>query len=221
MGELESPDPSLLRVSDADRERVAEILREAAGAGRIDFEELDERLGSTYAAKTVGDLVPVTADLPVAASEAARRVPDRALADVASGPGNRVVRGPERSRHVAIMGGVERSGEWVVPAEMTVVAFWGGVDLDMRQAQFAAREVVVTVNVLMGGASITVDEHTRVVMEGMGIMGGYAGPSAHEPTEFDEDSVTLRVRGVAIMGGVGVQRKPRPLPPYESRKRLR
>ena len=47
-----------LRVSDEDRHKVAEILREAAGEGRIDLEELDERLEATYAAKTYADLVP-------------------------------------------------------------------------------------------------------------------------------------------------------------------
>ena len=64
-GELERPDPSRMRVSDEDRHKVADILREAAGEGRIDIEELDERLESTYAAKTYGDLVPITSDLPV------------------------------------------------------------------------------------------------------------------------------------------------------------
>ena len=57
-------DPTQLRVSDDDRHKVAEILREAAGEGRIDLDELDERLEATYAAKTYADLVPITVDLP-------------------------------------------------------------------------------------------------------------------------------------------------------------
>ncbi len=68
-GELERPDPARMRVSDEDRHKVADILREAAAEGRIDIEELDERLESTYAAKTYGDLVPITADLPGAARQ--------------------------------------------------------------------------------------------------------------------------------------------------------
>src|SRR5215217_4028564 len=70
-------DPAQLRVSDDDRHKVAEILREAAGEGRIDLDELDERLGATYAAKTYADLVPITLDLPVAgmASPAVAAVP--------------------------------------------------------------------------------------------------------------------------------------------------
>ena len=65
MGEIENRpnDPSGMRISDADRHRVAEVLRDAAGEGRIDFEELDERLELTWRAKTYGDLVPITFDL--------------------------------------------------------------------------------------------------------------------------------------------------------------
>lgn len=61
-------DPSRMRVSDADRHKVAEVLREAAGEGRLDMAELDERLDATYAAKVYDDLLPIVADLPGAGS---------------------------------------------------------------------------------------------------------------------------------------------------------
>lgn len=53
-----------LRVSDAEREHVAEILRAAAGAGLLDLDEVDERLAACYAARYRTDLEPLTADLP-------------------------------------------------------------------------------------------------------------------------------------------------------------
>jgi Domain of unknown function (DUF1707) len=55
---------SLVRASDADRERVAAILRGAAGQGLLTLAEVDERLARVYAATYVGDLAPLTADLP-------------------------------------------------------------------------------------------------------------------------------------------------------------
>jgi hypothetical protein len=55
---------SFLRASDADRERVAAELRDHAVAGRLDTDELDERLGRAYAAKTYGDLDALVWDLP-------------------------------------------------------------------------------------------------------------------------------------------------------------
>ncbi|HTB56138.1 MAG TPA: DUF1707 domain-containing protein, partial [Trebonia sp.] len=52
------PDKGSLRASDADRERVAEVIRQAAGDGRLTMEELDERLDAVYAAKTYAELEP-------------------------------------------------------------------------------------------------------------------------------------------------------------------
>jgi Domain of unknown function (DUF1707) len=79
-----------LRISDLDRDRAAEVLREAHAHGRITVEELDERLTSVYAAKTHADLVPITRDLP-------------AVQDAAAPPRN------ARSSRigVAVMGGIE------------------------------------------------------------------------------------------------------------------
>lgn len=53
-----------MRVSDAERERVASFLREQSLEGRLDHEELEERLGRAYRAVTVGDLERLIADLP-------------------------------------------------------------------------------------------------------------------------------------------------------------
>jgi Domain of unknown function (DUF1707) len=59
-------DPHDLRTSDAERERVVEALRTHAGEGRLDADELEERLERAYAARTRADLVPLLADLPPA-----------------------------------------------------------------------------------------------------------------------------------------------------------
>lgn len=65
MSNLPEPaDQRHLRVSDADREQAAEVLRQAAGDGRLTLDELDERLATAYAAKTYADLESVTTDLP-------------------------------------------------------------------------------------------------------------------------------------------------------------
>lgn len=79
-GELDGydDDRSRLRISDADRHKVAELLREAAGEGRIDMDELDERLEAAYVAKTYGDLVPLTADLPLGSQPHSPVVPPHA-----------------------------------------------------------------------------------------------------------------------------------------------
>lgn len=202
-GELERrPDPSRLRISDAERHRVAEILREAAGDGRIDLTELDQRLEATYAARTYGDLVPITHDLPAHRDQVASPAPPPSTTPVAA----------RTQRRFAILSGVDRSGVWTVPEHLTILCLMGGADLDLRQATFAAREVVITVNVFMGGASIIVGPHTHVVVEGIGVMGGYSGPSGLVDAVLDESSPTVRIKGVAVWGGVSVERKQMPGP---------
>jgi len=57
-------DPNLIRASDQDRDRVSNILREHHAVGRLDADEFSERLDKAFAAKTMGDLEALTADLP-------------------------------------------------------------------------------------------------------------------------------------------------------------
>ena len=58
------PDQPSLRVSDAERDRAAGVLRDAYAEGRLTTEEFHERTGAALAARTVADLAPLTADLP-------------------------------------------------------------------------------------------------------------------------------------------------------------
>jgi len=60
-----SPGDGSIRAGNADRERVVAQLNAAFAEGRLDVAELDERVAAAYAAKTLGELVPLTADLPV------------------------------------------------------------------------------------------------------------------------------------------------------------
>jgi hypothetical protein len=53
-----------LRAGDRDRDQVAATLREQYAQGRLTMEEFDERVSAAYAAKTLGDLGALTADLP-------------------------------------------------------------------------------------------------------------------------------------------------------------
>src|SRR5215213_9852466 len=116
---MDAQDPSRLRISDDDRHKVAEVLRDAAGEGRIDLEAPDQRLEATYAARTYADLVPITLDLPVQPTTSA-------LARPTASP---VPPGASDEKHLAIMSGLERKGVWTVPQRLTVNCFMGGADL--------------------------------------------------------------------------------------------
>jgi hypothetical protein len=204
-GPLDPRDPALLRVSDADRHQVAEILRQAAGEGRLELDELDERLESAYAAKTYADLVPITSDLPMRGTEP---LPS---------PGPQQATGPlvPASRHdstLAFMGGASRKGLWEIGATHTAFAMWAGITLDLREARLTSRETVIYANAIWAGIDIIVNAQTQVIVDGIGIMGGFEQARDKVAPAIGPDSPVLRVKGIALMAGVSVQRKPMPGP---------
>jgi len=69
-----------LRASNAERERVATILRAAAADGLLTLEEADERLAIVYASQYRDELTPVTADLPAAGRHLLTNTPEERAA---------------------------------------------------------------------------------------------------------------------------------------------
>ena len=184
-----------LRVGDDDRHRVAEILRRAAGDGRLGLDELDERLDATFAAKTYADLVPLTADLP----------------ERLSAPGPAEVSAPavdlEPERHLAILSGFDRKGAWTMPAVMEIVTVLGGADLDFRQASYAAGTCELRVSTLLGGVNLVVPPDVRVIFSMVCILGGH---DDDKESTAGPDAPTLVIKGTCVLGGVTVKRKGRP-----------
>jgi len=183
-----------LRISDTDRDRTAEVLREAHAHGRITVDELDERLTSVYSAKTYADLVPITRDLP-------------AVEDAAAPPQNvrssRISGTPRFRMSLAILGGASRDGAWVVPPEYKAIATLGGIKLDMSDSTFAEPETVIRAYAVLGGMEITVPADAEVDVGAVGIMGG-VDHGAEGPGE--PGGPRIRIVGVAVMGGIEVKR---------------
>jgi hypothetical protein len=208
MAEGRELDPSRLRVSDEDRHTVAEVLRQAAGEGRIDLEELDERLEATYRAKTYGELVPITADLPLG-GPTPRPVPP-SVPSVPPGRAPLPVAGPSYSTSLSVMGDCTRRGVWQVPDRHTAFSMMGSVTIDLREARFTARETVIDAYAIMAGIDIVVNPWTHVVVEGLGIMGDFSEARSKVAPELGPDSPVVRIRGMALMAGVSVKRKAMP-----------
>ena len=201
--------PPELRVSDADREQVAETLRHAAGEGRLTMDELDERLSAAYAAKTFSDLTPLTSDLPGMAGP-------RTTAPV---PGGRI--GGTATSHVAIavMGGFARKGPWVAPGKFTAFALMGGGSIDLREARFSEPVLTIYAVAIMGGIEVICPEDVEVIVHQIPIMGGVDGPKGitRDPPP---GAPRVEVWAVAVMGGVDVKVKPPRGEPKRQRKEL-
>ncbi|GAA2028694.1 DUF1707 domain-containing protein [Catenulispora yoronensis] len=194
-------DPRQLRVSDTEREAVAEQLRVAAGDGRLDFEELEDRITAVYSAKTYAELEPITRDLPTGTTV---RGPSSSPAPTTRGRW-RVGLKPGRTKTVVVMGGSESTGKWVVPRNYKAFAMMGGIELDLREADFEDMEVTINASTWMGGIAIIVPEGLNVYVHGFGFMGAYSGTPGGE---VDPTAPTVHIRGFAFMGGVDVKRKP-------------
>lgn len=193
-----------MRASNADRERVAQILHNALSEGRITVQELEERLDTVYAAKTLAELEPPIADLPdVSAGALAPATPSTPAVD------SRIGGAPGSTASVAIMSGASRKGAWVVPRQHNSVAFWGGVELDLRDARFAERVSTITAVAIMGGIEIVVPDDVVVEVSGVGFMGAFETRDRKGVSPPPPGAPVIRINGLAFWGGVEVVRKPR------------
>jgi hypothetical protein len=191
-----------MRASDADRDRVADQLREALAEGRLTADEHAERLDAIYQAKTYAELAPIVHDLPATGGGRSPNAP--------TAPASLTVRddlpAPQTSTPnvVAIFSGAERGGRWLVEPQTNVVAVFGGVELDLRQAVLSQREVTINVVAIMGGVNMVLPPGVRVKNSMVAIFGGCSVPP--EDT-IDPDAPVVRLTGFTMFGGVNVQRR--------------
>jgi DUF1707 SHOCT-like domain len=121
-----------LRASHVDRDRVVELLRVAAGDGRLTAEELDERLETALTARTYGELAALSADLPA--------VPDFAW-------GAPVPEPKDLARVECHGSSVKRDGRWLVPQRMEVRVTGGSVTLDFTEAVISRPSLLIDADV--------------------------------------------------------------------------
>ncbi|MBD0670662.1 DUF1707 domain-containing protein [Streptomyces sp. CBMA156] len=181
-----------LRVSDADREKVAELLRDAYAEGRLDADEHAERIEAAYAAKTFGDLAPLTRDLP-ARPLSFEKPPLNAPQAPPQPPARQ-----ESPWVVAVFGGASRKGRWRVGSKLSAFAAFGGVEIDLGDAVFESPEVEITVMAMFGGVDVRVPENVSLHGSGIGLFGGF---DVREQTAADPYAPVVRVKGLALFGG--------------------
>ena len=103
---------------------------------------------------------------------------------------------------LAVMSGAVRKGAWEPPESLRVIALMGGVELDYTEADVLEGESEIWVFALMGGAKIVVPSDVDVEVSGVGFMGGFSHVSHRSGVP---DAPLLRIKGLAIMGGVEVK----------------
>jgi len=149
------PGDSLVRASDADRDRVVEALAAASAEGRLTLEEYSERSDAALVARTLGDLAGLTTDLPAAS------VPAVAHGDAGAVP----------EEITAVLGNESRKGRWVVPARMNVRSVLGDCHLEMQKAIIGQHVTTIDATVRFGSVTIFVPDGIDVRMSGRAVLG--------------------------------------------------
>jgi uncharacterized protein DUF1707 len=177
----EMASPAELRASHEDRDRVVEVLRVAAGDGRLTADELDERLEVALAARTWGELAALTTDLPA----------------VPAVPGVPAVRPKEFVRIDIRSGHTRRDGRWMVPQQIEVRVTSGRVTLDFTEAVITQPTLQIDADVRSGGLRLVTKPGIVVDVDDVAVRSGRArvlAPWGHDVP------VTLRID---VSGQVG------------------
>jgi len=178
-------DPQEVRASDAEREAVVELLREASVDGRLTLAELTDRTGAAYTATTQAELALLTQDLPAPVPAPAAPQPGR-----------------KRRWFVGIMGDTKRRGTWRIDQELGAVAVMGDVLLDLREAEVRTDLVEILAVSVMGDIKIIVPDGVTVDLDGMAIMGDKRVDV--QEAQQGTSAPVVRVHAYAVMGDVKV-----------------
>ena len=180
-------DPGQFRVSDADRDQVAEVLHAAYAEGRISLDEHAERTSAALQARTFDDLTVLTADLVPAEPR----------------PALSLVRNTgEPERITALLTESKRKGPLRVVRDLQVNVALGSALLDLTEATFTTREVDIHCTQFMGSITIRVRPGTTVRFEAANVLGDSSIKGVGEPSNAEP---TIVIRGTNILGEISVR----------------
>jgi hypothetical protein len=180
-----------LRASHEDRDRVVDVLRVAAGDGRLSAEELDQRIELALTARTYGELSALVADLPTAQ------------------PGVAAAPKPKDVLRIDRFGAnARRDGRWVLPQRIEVRVTGGNVTLDFTEAIITLPSLQI--NAVVAGGNLVMITKPGVVVDTDEVMLAGGNVKARERRDA-EVPVLLRVEVTGkVVGGSIIVRMPRP-----------
>ncbi|MHC8418359.1 DUF1707 SHOCT-like domain-containing protein [Streptomyces sp. NB004] len=196
--QTDAPRTSELRASDADRDRVADMLREALAEGRLTADEHAERVEGVLAAKTVGELDVFVRDLPAAHRDrpAATAAPNRPTAGAIP---------PEPDENVvAVFSSAVRKGRWRASRRIHAYAVFGSVEIDLSEAVFEYQQVVIKAFSVFGSVEVRVPENVSLRGTGGGVLGNF---EVHTLDSDEPEAPVVYVDGWAVLGNVEARPK--------------
>lgn len=126
----------------------------------------------------------------------------------------------ERAGVLSVFSGQSRKGVWSVPRELRVMAVFGGVDLDLREARIADGETRIHIFALFGSVELLLPPGVRVEFEGDGLAASFeVVPDSTIP--LPPDAPTIRITGSAYFASVEGSVRFADESPREARKRIK
>ncbi|MFJ5529860.1 DUF1707 domain-containing protein [Streptomyces sp. NPDC093261] len=184
-----------LRASDADRDRIADMLRDALAEGRLTAEEHAERVEGVLRAKTVGELEVFVQDLP--AAHQGRPGPGRPYVPNRPAAGALPPRADENV--VAIFSSATRKGRWRAGRRVHAYSVFGSVEIDLSEAIFEYQQVVIKAVSIFGDVQVRVPENVSLRGTGGGVLGNF---EVQTLDSTDAQAPVVYVDGWAILGNV-------------------
>jgi len=106
----------------------------------------------------------------------------------------------------AIFGGVEKRLNSRDFRGGRLQAIFGGIELDLRDADMSETEAVIHTNALFGGIELRVPETWFVAARGQGVFGGFSDSTRYSPpSDPEKPKKTLIILGTALFGGVEIR----------------
>ncbi|HEX3877180.1 MAG TPA: DUF5668 domain-containing protein [Bryobacteraceae bacterium] len=124
--------------------------------------------------------------------------------DFAGGPKAAPPQGPWIRHETALFSGGKRKIAVDNFYSAKYDAVFGGFEVDLRGSQIQGESASIEINAFCGGAEVKVPRNWMVVMEGMGIFGGFADSTEHPEPDLPNIK-RLYVRGYAIFGGAEIK----------------
>ncbi|ANS67656.1 hypothetical protein SLINC_5432 [Streptomyces lincolnensis] len=193
------PPATDMRASDAERDRIADMLREALAEGRLTADEHAERVEGVLNAKTVGELEVFIRDLPAAhrqhATAAYAPAPNRPTDAIPHEPDDNVV---------AVFSSAARKGRRRAGRRIHAYAIFGCVEIDLSEAIFEYRQVVIKAFAVFGTVEVRVPENVSLRSAGGGVLGNFEVDTVDST---DADAPVVFVDGWAVLGNVEARPK--------------
>ncbi|MEU5366714.1 DUF1707 domain-containing protein [Streptomyces sp. NPDC005925] len=192
--------PAELRASDAERDRVADILREALAEGRLTADEHAERVEGVLSAKTVGELEVFIRDLPAAHD----RSPAPEWSPAPSRPTAGAIPIDPDDSVVAVFSAATRKGRWRTGRRIHAYAVFGSVEIDLSEALFDHQQVVIQAMSVFGDIQIRVPENVSLRGMGGGVLGNF---EVDNLDSRDAQAPVVYVDGWAVLGNIEARPK--------------